>query len=122
MAPDEDERRDYTSIYDASGDASILDSLVGRLTKGGEIVLAGFYSGRVDFAFAPAFQAEARFRIAAEFQPQDIMHTRDLASSGKLDFAGLITSRRPAIEAVDAYPQAFNDPDCLKMILDWSAQ
>ena len=122
MAPDEDERRDYSSIYDASGDAGILDSLVGHLTKGGEIVLAGFYSGRVDFAFAPAFQAEARFRIAAEFQPQDIMHTRDLASSGKLDLAGLITSRRPAIEAVDAYPQAFNDPDCLKMILDWSAQ
>lgn len=121
LAPDQDERRDYASIYDASGDSGIIDSLVGRLTKGGEIVLAGFYSGRVDFAFPPAFQAEARFRIAAEFQPQDILQTRDLAASGALDFAGLITSRRPAREAVDAYPQAFNDPDCLKMILDWSA-
>ena len=24
-------------------------------------------------------------------------------------------------EAADAYPQAFDDPDCLKMVLDWSA-
>ena len=121
ISPELDERRDYRSIYDASGDAGILDSLVGRLVKGGEIVLAGFYSGRVDFAFAPAFQAEARFRIAAEWQPGDMTQTRALSDSGKLDFGGLITTRRPASEAVDAYPQAFNDPDCLKMILVWSA-
>lgn len=122
IAPEEDDRRDYTSIYDASGDTSILDALVGRLSKGGEIVLAGFYSGRVDFAFAPAFQAEARFRIAAEWQPQDMTQTRALSEAGTLDFGGLITTRRPASEATDAYPQAFTDPDCLKMILDWSAQ
>ena len=97
ISPEEDERRDYASIYDASGDAAILDSLVGRLTKGGEIVLAGFYSGRVDFAFAPAFQAEARFRSAAEWQPDDMTQTRALSETGKLDFGGL------------------------KMILDWSA-
>lgn len=121
ISPEEDERRDYVSIYDASGDSTILDGLVGRLSKGGEIVLAGFYSGRVDFAFAPAFQAEARFRIAAEWQPRDIVETRALVESGKLDLGGLITTRRPATEAQDAYPQAFNDPDCLKMILDWSA-
>ncbi|MEO0420677.1 MAG: chlorophyll synthesis pathway protein BchC [Pseudomonadota bacterium] len=120
ISPEEDERRDYRSIYDASGDSSVLDALVGRLSKGGEIVLAGFYSGRVDFAFAPAFQAEARFRIAAEWQPGDMDQTRALAQGGKLDLGGLITTRRPASEAEDAYPQAFNDPDCLKMILDWS--
>lgn len=121
VSPETDERRDYRSIYDASGDAGVLDSLVGRLAKGGEIVLAGFYSGRVDFAFAPAFLAEARFRIAAEWQPGDMTQTRALSEAGKLDFGGLITTRRPAHEAADAYPQAFNDPDCLKMILDWNA-
>lgn len=119
--PAQDERADYRSIYDASGDASVLDSLVGRLAKGGEITLAGFYSGRIDFAFAPAFQAEARLRIAAEWQPEDLGFTRELVESGRLDLAGLISTRRPASEALDAYPQAFTDPDCLKMILDWSA-
>ncbi|MDJ0978580.1 MAG: chlorophyll synthesis pathway protein BchC [Erythrobacter sp.] len=121
LAPDQDARFDYRSIYDASGDASVLDGLISRLSKGGEIVLAGFYSGRVDFAFAPAFQAEARLRIAAEWQPDDMAMTRELVESGRLDLAGLISTRRPAVEAEDAYPQAFDDPDCLKMILDWNA-
>ncbi len=122
IAPDADERRDYRSIYDVSGDSSILDSLVGRLSKGGEIVLAGFYSDRLDFAFAPAFRAEARLRVAAEWQPDDMAGTLALIGSGQLNLDGLITTRRPASEALDAYPQAFNDPDCLKMILDWSAE
>ncbi|MEM1197634.1 MAG: chlorophyll synthesis pathway protein BchC [Pseudomonadota bacterium] len=121
ISPDQDERSDYRSIYDASGDASVLDGLVGRLSKGGEITLAGFYSGRIDFAFAPAFQAEARLRIAAEWQPQDMAATRSLVETGKLYLGGLISTRRPADEAEEAYPEAFTDPDCLKMILDWSA-
>ena len=91
-----------------------------RLAKGGEITRAGCYSGRIDFAFAPAFQAEARLRIAAEWQPQDMVGTRALVENGRLYLGGLISTRRPAAQALDAYPQAFTDPDCLKMILDWS--
>ena len=125
IAPDSDANADrrshYRAIYDVSGDDTILDRLVGKLAKGGEITLAGFYTGRINFAFAPAFQAEARLRIAAEWQPSDMTQTRELIESGKLDLAGLISTRRPAIEATEAYPQAFTDPDCLKMILDWSA-
>lgn len=120
IAPDEDAHRDYKSIYDVSGDASILDGLIGRLDKGGEITLAGFYSDRIDFAFAPAFQAEARLRIAAEWQPSDLTAIRAMIECDELDLRGLISTRRPAVQAADAYPQAFNDPDCLKMILDWS--
>lgn len=122
IAPDADERSDYHSIYDVSGDSGILDSLIGRLAKGGEIVLAGFYSGRLDFAFPTAFRAEARIRVAAEWQPDDMAGTHELIESGRLNLGGLITTKRPAAEAEDAYPQAFNDPDCLKMILDWSAE
>ena len=50
--PDDDERRDYGSIYDASGDAGLLDSLIGRLARGKEIVLAGFYSKPISFSFS----------------------------------------------------------------------
>ncbi|MEL7446994.1 MAG: chlorophyll synthesis pathway protein BchC, partial [Pseudomonadota bacterium] len=46
---------------------------------------------------------------------------RALIDSGKLDLSGLISDQRPAEEAADAYPQAFEDPDCLKMVLDWSS-
>ncbi len=120
MSPDEDERRDYRAIYDASGDSNIIDSLVMRMAKGGEIVLAGFYSDRLNFSFPPAFLKEATLRVAAEWQPVDLAETRALIEDGRLDLAGLVTNRRPATEATEAYPQAFNDPECLKMVLDWS--
>ena len=117
--PAMDKKADYTAIYDASGDAKILDSLVGRIKRGGEIVLAGFYPGSLSFMFAPAFMKEARFRIAAEFTADDVIATRSLIESGALSLEGLISDIAPAPQALKAYEKAFNDPECLKMVLDW---
>ena len=117
--PDQDECRSYRSIYDVSGDAGLLDALIGRLAPGGEIVLAGFYSDRLSFAFPAAFMREARFRIAAEWQPADLAATAELTANGALSLDGLITHRVPAARAADAYRTAFTDATCLKMILDW---
>jgi len=121
IAPEDDPRRDYQCIYDASGNGGLLNDLVGRLTKGGEIVLAGFYTQPLNFAFPPAFMKEARFRVTAEWTPDDLIATRGLIESGALSLDGLITHSRPAADAPLAYEQAFSDPACLKMILDWSA-
>ena len=117
--PTQDTRRDYRAIYDVSGDAGLLDTLVGRLAPGGEIVLAGFYSERLSFSFPPAFMREARMRIAAQWQDADLVTVRDLAQGGQLSLDGLITHRQDAMLAPDAYRTAFSDPTCLKMILDW---
>ncbi len=113
-----DTRRDYGRICDASGDADILDTLIGRLRAGGEITLAGFYD-RLSFAFAPAFMREARIRIAAEWHKQDMAALTALIAGGRLSLDGLITHREPAESAPDAYRTAFGDARCLKMILDW---
>lgn len=121
LHPDADPRRDYRAIYDASGAPDLLNALIGRLAKGGEIVLAGFYTQPLSFAFAPAFLREARLRIAAEWAPEDLIATRALIESGALSLSGLITHRRPAAQAPAAYETAFSDPACLKMILDWEA-
>lgn len=117
--PDQDDRRDYRCIVDCSGDASLLDMFVGRLARGGEIVLAGFYEGHVGFSFAPAFMREARFRIAAEWTAQDMAAVRDLLQRGRLSLDDLITHRAPARDAAHAYARAFGDAHCRKMILDW---
>jgi 3-hydroxyethyl bacteriochlorophyllide a dehydrogenase len=117
--PEDDPRRDYRAIYDASGDPDILDRLISRLARGGEIVLAGFYARPLGFAFPPAFLKEARLRIAAEWTPEDLLATRLLVEEGALALDGLVTHRRPAGAAAEAYAAAFGDPDCLKMILDW---
>ncbi|MEN9850322.1 MAG: chlorophyll synthesis pathway protein BchC [Pseudomonadota bacterium] len=117
--PDADPRRDYRAIYDASGAPDLLNSLIGRLQRGGEVVLAGFYTTPLSFAFPPAFMKEARFRIAAEWAPDDMVATRQLVEGGALSLGGLVTHRRPATDATAAYETAFTDPACLKMILDW---
>lgn len=117
--PQADPRRDYSAIYDVSGDPSLLDRLIARLAPGGEIVLAGFYSEPLSFSFPPAFMREARLRVAAEFREPDLRETRALYESGRLSLDGLITHRHPAREAHEAYRTAFGDPRCLKMILDW---
>jgi 3-hydroxyethyl bacteriochlorophyllide a dehydrogenase len=120
VAPEDDPRRDYRSVYDVSGDATILDSLIGRLAPGGEVVLAGFYVEPLAFTFAPAFMREARIRVAAEWKQSDLDAVLAMVESGRLSLDGLITHRRGAEAAADAYHQAFDDPACLKMILDWS--
>ena len=117
--PANDPRRDYTSIYDVSGDGALLDTLIGRLAPGGEIVLAGFYSAPLSFSFPPAFMREARLRVAAQWLPQDLVATRALIESGRLSLDGLITHHHDAHDAANAYPIAFDDASCLKMVLNW---
>ena len=121
VAPEADARRDYESIYDVSGGPGILDTLVGRLAPCGEVVLAGFYAAPLSLAFPPAFMREARIRVAAEWRQADMDAVLALVRDGRLSLAGLVTHRRPAAQAPDAYRTAFGDASCLKMILDWSA-
>ncbi len=67
--PAGDPRRDYHAIYDASGDAGLLDTLIGRLAPMGEIVLAGFYAGGAELCLPARLHARGaaalRRRVAA---------------------------------------------------------
>ncbi|NDW05780.1 chlorophyll synthesis pathway protein BchC [Jiella pacifica] len=117
--PSDEERADYRQILDVSGDSQVLDRLVPRLGRGGEIVLAGFYKEPVSFAFPPAFMREARMKIAAEWRPEDMEAVLALVAAGRLSLHGLVTHAGRPVEAEAAYRTAFEDADCLKMILDW---
>lgn len=117
--PAEDDRRDYHRICDVSGDADIFDMLIGRLARGGEIALAGFYDRRVSFSFPPAFMREARLRVAAEWRPEDLAACTGLIEAGALSLKGLITHTGTPAGVEHAYRTAFDDPACLKMVLDW---
>ena len=116
--PSEDARRDYRCIVDASGNASLLDTLIARLAPGGAVVLAGFYD-TLSFTFPPAFMREARILIAAQFTPADTAHVLRLVKGGAVSLDGLITHRAAAGDAQNAYRTAFSDTACLKMVLDW---
>ena len=119
VLPEYDKRSDYDCIFDVSGDSEILDSLIGRVRKGGEVVLAGFYPERLGFGFAQAFLKEVSLRVSAEFTPEDVATTKLLIEDGSLSFDGLISDVYSAKEANEAYNIAFNNAECLKMVLDW---
>ena len=122
IEPDHDQRRDYRAIYDVSGDSALLDQLIARLAPGGEIVLAGFYSAPLTFSFPAAFMREARIRVAAEWRGDDLAAVLKYLDDGRLSLDGLITHRRSAEDASHAYRDAFEDPACLKMVLDWRSR
>ena len=84
-----------------------------------EEVFAGFYSSPISFSFPPAFIKEARFRISAEFNTEDINITRSLLETGALSLEGLISHERNVNFSKAAYRQSFEDPECLKMVIDW---
>ncbi|MEM6680463.1 MAG: chlorophyll synthesis pathway protein BchC, partial [Pseudomonadota bacterium] len=87
--PAADEAR-YDRVLDASGAPGTLDRAIARLSKGGEVVLAGFYDAPLSFVFPPAFMVEARIRIAAEFKPDDAAAVAGLVAERRLSFDGLI--------------------------------
>ena len=120
LHPDADARRNYDVICDVSGDPHLLDTLIGRLAPGGEIILAGFYSEPLHFNFAPAFMREARLRAAAEWQRPDLLAVQALIANGLLTLDGLITHHAPFAQADTAYRTAFGEVACLKMVLDWT--
>lgn len=109
----------HAAVIDASGNIAVIDRAISTLQKGGELVLAGFYPGRVSFDFAPAFMRETTLAIAAEFTAQDVDAVLALVAAGSLSLDGLITHHAVPADAEAAYRTAFEDPDCLKMIIDW---
>lgn len=117
--PQDDEGSQYRRIMDLSGDATLLNQLIMSLAPAGEIVLAGFYSAPITFDFAPAFMKEAKLRISAEWKPEDLDAVRDLIVTDRLSLGGLISHRCSANSATEAYQTAFEDPECLKMVLNW---
>lgn len=121
LSPDDDTCRAYRAIYDVSGDANIVDSVIDRLAPQGEVILAGFYSKPVSFAFPPTFMREMRLRVAAEWQPADLIEVQQMIVDKRLSLDGLITHTVQATDAHAAYETAFGDPLCLKMVMDWRA-
>ena len=90
-----------------------------HLARHARVVLAGFYQRPVSFDLPAAIMREIGIQIAAEWRPDDLTEVTALLDSGRLSLDGLITHCESPQHAADAYRTAFEDADCLKMILDW---
>ncbi|MEY3951487.1 MAG: chlorophyll synthesis pathway protein BchC [Pseudomonadota bacterium] len=109
----------YSLIVDASGAGQALSSWIDHLRPGGELVLAGFYTQQLSFGFVPAFLREARIRVAAQWQPSNLLAAAHMVSIGALSLDGLITDEHSPEQAPQAYAHAFSSSEALKVVLDW---
>ncbi|MEM1106119.1 MAG: chlorophyll synthesis pathway protein BchC [Pseudomonadota bacterium] len=120
--PGEDTRRDYAAPCDVSGNTAALDAVIAACAPRAQITLAGFYKDRPNFAFPPAFMKEITLHVAAEWRAEDMMAAAALVRSGALDLTGLVTHTASPNALAGAYATAFEDPACLKLLIDWGAE
>lgn len=109
------------AIIEASGSMAALTAALPRLANGGTIILLGYYD-TLNLPYMPLFLREARLLTAKEWAAGDLLRARDLIADGSLDVAALLTHTLPISAVVTAYDIALNDPDCLKLVLEWAAE
>lgn len=108
-----------TAIIEASGSMEALAGSIPLLAGGGTILLLGYY-GSLQLPYMPLFLKEATLRTAKEWAPGDLLRCRDAIANGSLDVSALLTHEMPVANVTNAYDVAMNDPDCLKLVLDWT--
>lgn len=108
-----------TTIVEAAGSMEALTGALPLLAPGGAILLLGYYE-ELRLPYMPLFLKEARLLTAREWASGDLQRSRDLMAAGQLDVSPLLTHERPIDDVADAYDQALNDLDCLKLVLKWN--
>lgn len=108
-------------LIEATGSMTALAGALPLLANHGRVVLLGYYD-TMNIPYAPIFMREAQIFVAREWQfgPEgDLPRVRDMLASGALDVRGLLTHRVPIRNIQAAYRLAFEDPSCLKLVLEW---
>ncbi|MEI7645417.1 MAG: zinc-binding dehydrogenase [Chloroflexales bacterium] len=108
-------------LIDATGSMTALSGALPLLANHGRVLLLGYYD-TLNLPYAPLFMREAQVLIAREWQfgvDGDLPRARDLLASGDLDVRGLLTHRVPLDRIQAAYRLAFEDPACLKVVVEW---
>lgn len=108
----------YDVLIDATGKMDAIVPQLMRVKKGGRVVLLGYYD-KVELPYMPIFLRELTLAASREWAAGDLLRARDVIAAGDVDVRPLITHCMNAGDAPKAFDVAFNDPDCVKMILDW---
>lgn len=111
----------FDTIIEATGSMAALTGALPLLGEGGTILLLGYYE-TLTLPYMPLFLKQARLLTAREWAPGDLQRCRDLLAQGTLDVAALITHQQPVAQLHAAYDTALNNPECLKLVLEWSSE
>jgi 3-hydroxyethyl bacteriochlorophyllide a dehydrogenase len=106
------------TIIEATGSMAALSDALPLLAHNGVILLLGYYD-ELRLPYMPLFLKQARLLTAKEWGEGDLQRTRSLLAAGVLDASALITHRLPVARFEEAYATALNDPECLKLAIEW---
>jgi len=109
---------EYDMLIDATGKMDAIAPRLMSVKKGGRVVLLGYYD-KIELPYMPVFLRELTLASSMQWVPGDLVRARDAIASGEIEVRTLITHCLPADDAPKAFDVAFNDPDCVKMILSW---
>ncbi len=110
---------EFDVLIDSTGIRSAIDTGLRFLKFHGKVILGGYYQ-RINIDYSQAFQKELSFMAAKQWAKGDLDRVRELIARHKLNAERIFTHRHTVGDNItEAYLKAFNDPDCLKMILLW---
>lgn len=113
---------EFDVLIDSTGIMGAIDTGL-RFLKFHGLVLFGGYYQRMNIDYSQAFQKELSFIAAKQWAHGDLERVRNLIAGKMLKAEKIFTHRHVVDESItSAYMQAFNDPDCLKMILYWKPE
>ncbi len=106
-------------VIDCTGSMKAIEQSFAHLAMNAKVILAGFYQ-RIDLPYHIAFMKELMFVAAKQWRLGDLERVRDLIAREKINAKKIFTHHSSAFNGiVEAYQTAFNDPSCLKMVLNW---
>jgi 3-hydroxyethyl bacteriochlorophyllide a dehydrogenase len=108
----------YDVLIDATGKMDAIAPQLMSVKNGGWVVLLGYYD-KIELPYMPVFLRELTLASSMQWAPGDLARARDAIANGEIEVRSLITHCLPADEAPKAFDVAFNDPNCVKMILSW---
>lgn len=114
-------REPVHAIIEATGSMAALAAALPLLGASSTVLLLGYYQS-LELPYMPLFLKEASLLTAKEWAPGDLLRCRDAMASGTLDVSPLLTHERPIRDVAAAYKIALNDPECLKLVLDWTKE
>lgn len=108
----------FDVLIDATGKMEAIAPFLMATHKGGRVVLLGYYDA-VHLPYMPVFLRELSLVASREWAAGDLARARDLIAAGQLEVDSLITHCLSADDAPRAFDIAFNDPACVKLVLEW---
>ncbi|MGQ9805618.1 MAG: chlorophyll synthesis pathway protein BchC [Chlorobiales bacterium] len=106
-------------MIDCTGSMKAIEQSFAHLVMNAKVILAGFYQ-RIDLPYHMAFMKELTFVATKQWRLGDLERVRDLIAREKINAKKIFTHHSSVFNGIqEAYQTAFNDPTCLKMVLNW---